>query len=512
MILLLLVVSVGGVAKTVNADQPVHVSVSPASVPVGQSFMVAFYVTDPSYKWSGHATAKVHIRSSSSSPDIWQSADLTIGWGLDYEVYPPGISTPGSYVAAVTVIIPGPMGGNAIAGYANFNVGGSAGSFDFSIALSPCSITVKQGETATFQIQLTYSDPSYSGTTINVQVSGMGPGMDYQLIPSPPALRVSTSSSTPPGDYSITLVGSANGVMHQANALLTVQVVQPFDFSISASPAQQTITPGASTTSTVTVGLVSGTSQSVTLTVSGAPNGVSASLSPTSGTPSFSSILSITTTPSVAPGDYTLTITGTAGTTSHPTTFILTIGQSPDFRIDVSPPSQTATQGGSTTYQINVVGLNGFNSEVTLSVSGLPSGASGVFTIASGTPNFASALTVTLPANVPTGSFTLQVTGAGGGLNRAANLVLNINQAAETTQTSTQTSSDLMSMLQQNGLVILVAIILVVGAALVVLRLRKPSGPSQAVQGPRSGGVYCQSCGKQNPAGNEFCGSCGAKL
>lgn len=488
-ILILLVVSVCGAVGTVYADE-VHVSVSPTSVPVGKSFMVAFYVTTTSLQPAAQVTAAVHIRGCGSCSDIWQSGSMTVGYGLDYEVYPPGISTPGTYVAVVTVISPGPMGGTAIAAYANFQVVGSTTPFDFSLKLSPPSITVKQGGTAAFQILVTYSDPSYSGTTINVQVSGLGPGMNYQLIPSPSTLRVLTSSSTPPASYSITLTGSAKGVMHQANALLTVKVVQPFDFSISASPAQQTIAPGGTTTSSVSVALLSGTSKSVALTVSGAPNGVSASLSPVSGTPSFSSILSITTTLSVAPGEYALTVTGTAGTTSHPTTFMLTIGQSPDFRIDVNPPSQTSTQGGAATYQINVVSLNGFNSQVTLSVSGLPSGANGVFTIASGTPNFASALTVTLPANVPTGSFTLDVTGAGGGLNRAANLVLIINPATQTsTQTSTQTAApapDLMSMLQQNDLLILAAVILLVGAALVASRRRKPGGPAQAAQGPRS--------------------------
>jgi hypothetical protein len=189
----------------------------------------------------------------------------------------------------------------------------------------------------------------------------------------------------------------------------------------------------------------------------------------------------------VASGQYTLTITGTAGTTSHPTTFMLTVGQSPDFRIDVNPPSQTSTQGGTTTYQISVVGLNGFNSQVTLSVSGLPSDANGVFTITSGTPDFASALTVTLPANAPPGPFTLIVTGAGGGVNRAANLVLNISPATQTStqtpkHTSTQTPSppggDLMNMLQQNQLLILAATILLVGAAFVASRRRKPSGPT----------------------------------
>jgi len=143
-----------------------------------------------------------------------------------------------------------------------------------------------------------------------------------------------------------------------------------------------------------------------------------------------------------------------------------------------------------------VVGLNGFNSQVTLSVSGLPSGANGVFTVASGTPDFASALTVTLPANAPTGPFTLIVTGAGGGLSRAANLVLNISPATQTStqtpkHTSTQTPSppggDLMKMLQQNSLLILAAVILLVGAVFVASRRRKPSGPTQAAQAPKSG-------------------------
>ena len=348
-ILVLLIVLVGGSVRTVNADQ-IHVSVSPTPVPVGKSFTIAFWIeATGSLMWGPPGTQKatVYIRPPGSSSIIWQSAPINVGPGLDYEVYPSGISTPGSYNTIVAIDEPGEPGNNPILeGAANFQVVGSTTPFDFSLAFSPSSVTVRQGETATFQVQISYSDPSYSGTSINIQVSGLGPGMNYQVIPSPPTLRVSTSSSTPPGSYTITLTGSAKGVMHQAKGLVTVQALQPFDFSISASPAQQTIAPGGSTTSTITVGLVSGTSQSVALTVSGAPNGVSASLNPTSGTPSFSSVLSVTTTASVAPGQYALTITGTAGTTSHPATFTLTVGQSPDFRIDVNPPPKQRLKEG----------------------------------------------------------------------------------------------------------------------------------------------------------------------
>jgi hypothetical protein len=307
--------------------------------------------------------------------------------------------------------------------------------------------------------------------------------MHYQMIVSPPTLRVLTSSSTPPGSYQITLTGSAKGVAHQAQALLAVEAVQPFDFSISCSPSAQTVTPGGGTQSAIAVGLLSGTSQSVALTVSGAPSGVSASLNPASGKPSFSSTLSITTAASVAPGQYSLTVTGTAGALSHQATFTLTVGQAPDFRINVTPASRTSAQGGTATYQVKVVGLNGFNSEVTLAVSGLPSGVTGVFTTPSGTPNFTSTLTVVVPADAATGSFTLTVTGTGGGVERTDGSVLKVNSAAAaSTQTSIQTSSqtggDLTSALQQNAVLILAAVILVVGVAIVAMMHKRQSGPT----------------------------------
>ena len=83
-------------------------------------------------------------------------------------------------------------------------------------------------------------------------MTGLGAGMNYQIIPSPPGLRISTSQSTPTGRYTITLIGSAMGVMHQTSATLLVQPAeQPFDFSIMVSPRDQTLTPGGSATYTV---------------------------------------------------------------------------------------------------------------------------------------------------------------------------------------------------------------------------------------------------------------------
>jgi hypothetical protein len=76
----------------------------------------------------------------------------------------------------------------------------------------------------------------------------------------------------------------------------------------------------------------------------------------------------------------------------------------PDFALTATPAAQTSYLGASVTYQLAVAPLvttNPFNSAVTLSVSGLPSGATASFAPGSVTPGAASAgsvMTVTIPA------------------------------------------------------------------------------------------------------------------
>lgn len=103
------------------------------------------------------------------------------------------------------------------------------------------------------------------------------------------------------------------------------------DFSVSASPASASVDPGGSATGKVTTAVTSGTAQQVSLAVSGAPGGVTASVSPTTVKAGESANLSITTTAATQPGVYPLTITGSvAGGGSHTATYTLTVnGTSP---------------------------------------------------------------------------------------------------------------------------------------------------------------------------------------
>jgi len=86
-----------------------------------------------------------------------------------------------------------------------------------------------------------------------------------------------------------------------------------------------TVAQGSSSSNTITVTLLSGTIQTVSLTASGLPSGASASFSPSSGNPTFTSTCTISTSSSTPAGSYTITVTGTLGDLSGTTTFTLAV-------------------------------------------------------------------------------------------------------------------------------------------------------------------------------------------
>ncbi|MFG3173289.1 glycosyl hydrolase family 18 protein [Streptomyces sp. NPDC048200] len=99
----------------------------------------------------------------------------------------------------------------------------------------------------------------------------------------------------------------------------------PDDFGVVVAPGAASVAPGGSTSATVSTSVVSGAAQQVALKVTGAPTGVTATLSPASVKAGATSALSVTTTSATAPGTYPLTITGTAGSTAHTATLTLTV-------------------------------------------------------------------------------------------------------------------------------------------------------------------------------------------
>jgi endo-1,4-beta-D-glucanase Y/regulation of enolase protein 1 (concanavalin A-like superfamily) len=104
----------------------------------------------------------------------------------------------------------------------------------------------------------------------------------------------------------------------------------------------------------------------------------------------------------------------------------------PDFTIAASPSSQTVTAGNGTTYTVTIGAVNGFNSSVSLGISGLPSGASATFNPASVTGSGSSTLTITTTTSVAAGSYSMTVTGTSGTLSHNTVITLVVNTSGQT--------------------------------------------------------------------------------
>jgi len=196
------------------------------------------------------------------------------------------------------------------------------------------------------------------------------------------------------------------------------------DFSLSASPASQSVVAGTNTSYSVTITSTNGFNAAVSLSVGGLPSGANGTFSPNNQVMT-SSTLSVTTTTGTTPGSYPLSITGTSGTLTHTTSVTLTVTAPPlaDFSLSASPSSQMISRhGGSVMYGVTITPSNGFTGTVTLSVSGLPSRASAGFSPNPATTS--STLTVSTSNGTTAGSYTLVITGVSGSLTHTTTVTL----------------------------------------------------------------------------------------
>lgn len=203
------------------------------------------------------------------------------------------------------------------------------------------------------------------------------------------------------------------------------------DFSVSASPGSQSVTPGGKASYTVSLGALNGFSGTVSLAASGLPSGATASFSPPSISGSGSSTLNISTSSSTAAGSFTITLAGTSGSLSHTASVSLTVNATPkpDFSVSVTPASQSVTAGSGASYTVSAPPVNGFGGTVSLSLQGLPSGATASFNPSSLNGSGVSTLNVSTASSTPAGSFTLTLTGTSGGLSHNASAALSVGGA-----------------------------------------------------------------------------------
>jgi len=193
-------------------------------------------------------------------------------------------------------------------------------------------------------------------------------------------------------------------------------------FTLSASPASLTFLQGAAGSTTITIHPLNGFSGSVNLTASGLPSGVSATFGTNPAT--TTSVLTLSATGSATIGSFTLTVTGASGSLSSKAAITVTVNPVGDYTFSALPSSLSVVQGAKGTSTIAVTPQSGFNSNVSLSATGLPSGVTATFS-----PNPATAtstLTLTASGTASTGTVTVTVAGTSGNLSHTTTIALTV--------------------------------------------------------------------------------------
>src|SRR6266566_1837922 len=292
----------------------------------------------------------------------------------------------------------------------------------FTLSASPTNVTFPQGAVGSTTITINPLN-GFSGK-VNLTASGLPSGVSASFGTNPATtsslLTLSATGTATTGTVTVTITGSSGSLTTTATVSLTVN--PQGNYTLSASPNSLTIMQGTSGASAITVTPQNGFNGSVGLSASGLPSGVTASFNPSST--ASTSTLTLTASSTAAAGMVTVTVTGTSGTLTKTATISLTVNPPANYTLSASPNSLTIVQGTSGTSTITVTPQNGFNSNVSLSASGLPAGVTASFNPSSTAST--STLTLTASSAAITGTVTVTVTGSSSTLTKTTTISLTV--------------------------------------------------------------------------------------
>jgi hypothetical protein len=303
---------------------------------------------------------------------------------------------------------------------------------DFSITLSSATITADApSSNSTFAVSIT--GESGFANPVTVTLSGLPAGATTS--PAAPfnlaaggsqAVALSIPATVSAGNFTVSVSGTSTGLKHSAELQLTVNSAK--DFTVMSSPSSLTVSAGGSV-STFALLIVghNGFSDSVTVSLSGLPAGVTTSpAAPFTVAAGGSQTVTVSVPTTVQGGNYTLTLSGASGALTHLLNLALTITTGQDFSLALSPTTVTTNAGSSNaSFAVSVTGQNGFTGSVNVTLAGLPGGTTSFppspFSVTAGGSQI---VTLSVPSTVTAGNYTLTVDGTSGAITHSDPLVL----------------------------------------------------------------------------------------
>jgi kumamolisin len=220
--------------------------------------------------------------------------------------------------------------------------------------------------------------------------------------------------------------GSPNGSGLIAGLLSTINIP---GFGLTASNPVITAVQGASATSTITSTVLNGFSSAVSLSAIGLPPGVTVTFSPLSIAGAGTSTMTVAVGSSTAIGTYNIKVTGTGGGITEIVPISLSVTKAPPgYTLSASPNLISAARGTSAAVTVTTAVSGGFDSAITLSATGYPTGVTVKFsprTIpkpGAGT----STMTISVGNNVALGNHTITINATGAGIPRTAQVTLDV--------------------------------------------------------------------------------------
>ena len=349
---------------------------------------------------------------------------------------------PGNYTVPVTAA------GGGVTQNASFTlVVTQPGSF--TLRLSSGSVSVAQGGSGSVQVSVSLSGAF--NAPVALSVAGLPAGLTASAAPASFAapgagtslVTLNAAAQTAAGTY--TLQVSAMGAGVTQTLPLSLKVTPRPSFTLSTSAGAITVADGASATAGITVSVGGGFNSNIALAASGQPSGMTLKLSPASfaAPGSGSATLTVSASTQTAAGVYSIVITASGGGLTGSLPIAVTVTPPPGFALIAGASTASLAQGGTATTSVAVNGTNGFNSAVTLSASGLPSGVTASFSPSSlaAPGSGTSLLTLRGTSSATVGSRTITITATGGGLTKSVALTLTVTVPPDFTLSESPTSA-----------------------------------------------------------------------
>ncbi len=319
---------------------------------------------------------------------------------------------------------------------------------DFTVSLSPASVSINAGGSATVRINVTRGRKFRNSLTYAVGGSVSGLRTSVQLAPGGASIALAAMSDG--GSSSGQLEVRVSGGGRVRTAILSVQVVgaavpapappttKPAagEFSVSVDQPTVNMVTGSTSVVAVLVNASGGYTGSPRFEVTGLPTGVTgAFVSPSNP---FGTNLTLAASGTVLRGDYPIVVTATDGTRVRQASILLKITVANPFTLVASFETTRTAPGTTVNLKVAVVGTPGAQApDVDLTISGIPSGTSSPAVIRTST---AGTFVVTFAASTPESDVIVGVRGVSGGFTATTQAAIRVSARPQVSLASTDLS------------------------------------------------------------------------